>query len=134
MRGPNDPFSQSPAGCVISPPSSCTPVRTSHRALQGLRVRNYYPVDLLTQFSYYCTGKHLSDHLVTPLLMLQRAQVLEVQPEVVVATPGRLLSLCGETPASTKARQNRHLTMEDALARAQLDQEDSSLPPVLSLR
>jgi len=35
----------------------------------------------------------------------QRAHLLSGQPRLLVATPGRLLSLCGETPASTKLRQ-----------------------------
>ncbi len=34
----------------------------------------------------------------------QRAAVLSSRPSVLVATPGRLLSLCGETPASSRAR------------------------------
>jgi superfamily II DNA/RNA helicase len=37
----------------------------------------------------------------------QRAELLRRRPGLVVATPGRLLALCGETPASTRARQQR---------------------------
>ena len=35
----------------------------------------------------------------------QRRDILHRRPDLVVATPGRLLSLCGEIPASTRARQ-----------------------------
>ena len=35
----------------------------------------------------------------------QRAHLLSARPRLLVATPGRLLSLCGGTPASTRARQ-----------------------------
>lgn len=35
----------------------------------------------------------------------QQKLIRTLQPSLVVATPGRLLSLCGETPASTRARQ-----------------------------
>ena len=34
----------------------------------------------------------------------QRETLLALQPELVIATPGRLISLCGGIPASTKAR------------------------------
>lgn len=38
----------------------------------------------------------------------QRDRLLQQQPLLVVATPGRLLSLCGETPASTRMRQKQN--------------------------
>jgi hypothetical protein len=50
--------------------------------------------------------------------------------QVVVATPGRLLSLCGETPASTLARQQK----DKVLINMQQEDPSLNLPPVLSLR
>ena len=35
----------------------------------------------------------------------QRDALMRARPQLLVATPGRLLSLCGETPASSRARQ-----------------------------
>ena len=37
----------------------------------------------------------------------QRRELLSARPQVLVATPGRLLSLCGKVPASSRARQQQ---------------------------
>ena len=49
----------------------------------------------------------------------QRARLFAVRPELVVATPGRLLSLCGRVPASSRARMATAGAVPPGTARAE---------------
>lgn len=61
----------------------------------------------------------------------QRAHLLSAQPRLLVATPGRLLSLCGHTPASTRMRQQA--AKGAGAGKGAAVEEEEALPPACVL-
>ncbi|KAK3279335.1 hypothetical protein CYMTET_12775 [Cymbomonas tetramitiformis] len=78
----------------------------------GLRPATGAPQDPLPsrQLSVFCV---VGGGDVAP----QRERLLAEQPQLIVATVGRLLTLCGELPASTRARQQTPVAQEQASTR-----------------